>query len=1027
MTIVENSTERRRSGPAMRGPDADGARSLARELSSRLDGEVRFSPGSRALYANDSSVYRQVPTGVVIPRTVDDVLATVEVCRAHRTPIFARGCGTGLAGQTVNDGVVIDFSKYLNRIVEIDARRRFARVQPGIVLDRLREAAEEHALTFGPDPATHSRCTLGGMIGNNSCGTHSILAGVTADNIEELDVVLYDGTRLMLPSHVSDAELERTIAAGGRQGEIYAALRDLRDRYADEIRGRFPDIPRRISGYNLDRLLPERGFNLAAAMVGTESTCALILEARCTLIPSPQYRSLVLLGYADAPTSADRVPEIMEFQPIALETFDRRLVEHELSKGFKRHPELLPGGDAWLLVEFGGEDRDEADAKAERMLRTLREQGGEHLDAKLYEDPAEVKEVWAIREGGVGNSKVPGEHPGWPSWEDAAVPPERTGDYLRDLQRLCDKHGREISCFFGHVGHGCVHTRIDWDFLTPEGVRNYRAFMEDAGDLIASYGGSLSGEHGDGQARAELLPKMFGPVLVQAFREFKAIWDPAGAMNPGKLSDPYPLDTHLQIDPGYRTRRVRTHFRLPEDGGSFAAASERCFGVGACRDQEGTMCPSYQATMEEQHSTRGRARLLNEMLRTDSIEGGWRNQAVKESLDLCLACKGCKHECPVRVDMATYKAEFLSHYFKGRLRPRQAYALGLIPWEARIAARAPRLANFLLHQQPLAAIGKALAGVAPERHPPRFAPQTFTSWFGDRERPQREGGRRVVLWPDTFNNHFHPEVAIAATEVLEAAGCQVTVPQRSLCCGRPLYDYGMLTLAERQLRQILDTLRAEIQAGIPVIALEPSCGAVLRDELPGLLPHDEDAKRLRRQTVTLGEYLAGLEDWEAPRLERQALVHLHCHQKATSDTDCDTAVLSRLGVDYELIDSGCCGLAGSFGYERGEKYELSMKVGEQRLLPAVREAPEHALLITDGFSCRSQIEHATDRRPLHLAQVAQMALRSGPSGPAAGAPGDHVPPPPVAARGPRRRLALAAGLLAAAAATAGTRLARRGG
>ncbi len=976
-----------RSAPA----SAVDARTLAHELASAIRGEVRFSAGSRALYANDSSVYRQVPLGVVIPRTIDDVMAAVAVCRRHGAPIFARGCGTGLAGQTVNAGVVIDFSKYLNRLLELDADRRFARVEPGIVLDRLRETAEEHRLTFGPDPATHSRCTLGGMIGNNSCGTHSIMAGVTADNIESLDVLLYDGTRLTLPSHLSEDDLARAIATAGREAAIYAALRDLRDRYAEAIRNRFPQIPRRISGYNLDRLLPENGFNLAAAMVGTESTCALVLEARCRLIPSPQFRSLVLLGYDDPPTSADQVPDIMEFGPIALETFDRRLVDHELAKGFKRHPELLPGGEAWLLVEFGGDSREESDEQAERMLHTLRKRGGAHVASKLYEDPEEIAQVWEIREGGVGNSKMPGEHPGWPSWEDAAVPPERTGDYLRDLQRLCDKHGREISCFFGHVGHGCMHTRIDWDFLTPEGVRNYRRFMEDAADLVAGYGGSLSGEHGDGHARAELLPRMFGPELVQAFREFKAIWDPDGAMNPGKVSDPYPLDTHLQIDPSYRTRPVRTHFRFPGDGGSFAAASERCFGVGACRDQEGTMCPSYQATMEEQHSTRGRARLLNEMMRTDSIEDGWRNDEVKEALDLCLACKGCKHECPVRVDMATYKAEFLAHYWKRRLRPRQAYALGLIGWEARLGARVPGLANLLLQREPFATLGKALAGVARERRPPAFAPQTFTAWFKERKPAVGPSERRVLLFPDTFNNHFHPEVAIAATEVLEAAGCEVVIPGRSLCCGRPLYDYGMLTLARRQLRQILGALRAEIEAGTPVVVLEPSCGAVFRDELPSLLPDDEDGKRLTRQTMTLGEYLARLgEDWSAPRLERKALVHLHCHQRATSDTDCDLSVLERLGIDAEVIDSGCCGLAGSFGYERGEKYAVSMAVGEQRLLPAVRAASEHALLVSDGFSCRSQIEHATERRPLHLAEVAHLALRTGPNGPAAGRPEAHV-------------------------------------
>ncbi len=1017
MTATASGT--RTSGHGSEAAAID-ARALARELAREVRGEVRFSAGSRALYANDGSAYRQVPIGVVIPRTAEDVVAAVEICRGHGAPIGARGCGTGLAAQTVNEAVLLDFSKYMNKILELDPERCFARVQPGVVLDWLRDAAEEHELTFGPDPATHSRCTLGGMIGNNSCGTHSIIAGVTADNIESLDVLLYDGTRLELPCEVDEQEIERTIAAGGRVGEIYARLRDLRDRYADLIRERFPQIPRRISGYNLDRLLPEGRFNLAAAMVGTEATCGLVLEARCKLIPSPQHRSLVLVGYDDCASAADQVPWVMESEPIGLETFDRRLLRNELIKGFKRHPELLPDGDGWLLVEFGGDSEDEADERAERFTDVVKKKGG-HLGVKLYEDSEQIAQVWEIREGGVGNSKVPGEHPGWPSWEDAAVAPERIGDYLRDLEKLCAKHGRRVSCLFGHVGHGCVHSRIDFDFLTPEGMRNYRAFMEDAGDLVASYHGSLSGEHGDGHARAELLPKMFGPELVEAFREFKAIWDPDWGMNPGKVVDPYPLDTHLRMDPSYHTRSVTTEFRYPgPDDGSFAAAAERCFGVGACRDQTGVMCPSYQVTLEEKHSTRGRARMLFEMMRSDSpLDGGWRNEEVKEALDLCLACKGCLHECPVRVDMATYKAEFLSHYYSGRLRPRQAYALGLVRWEAQLASHAPGLANFMLHREPFASLGKALAGVARERKPPSFAPLTFKRWFEQRsDGPARTSNGagaapRVVLWADTFNDYFHPEVAIAATECLEAAGFDVVVPRQSLCCGRPLYDYGMLALARALLHRVLDGLREEIRAGTPVISLEPSCGAVFRNELINMLPHDEDAKRLARQTFTFGEFLAQhAERWQMPRLERKALVHFHCHQRATSDTDCDQLVLDRLGLDYEVLDTGCCGLAGSFGYEAGERYEVSVKAGEQLLLPRVRDCSQHTLILTDGFSCRSQIEHGSDRSALHLAQALQMALREGPNGPAAPHPEQHYNRPPQAPSKASTRAAVALGAAA---------------
>jgi FAD/FMN-containing dehydrogenase/Fe-S oxidoreductase len=938
------------------------ARPLAAALAREIVGEVRFGAGSRALYANDASSYRQVPVGVVLPRSLEDVEAAVEVCREHGAPLFGRGCGTGLAGQSVNDAVLIDFTKYLHDVIWLDADRRLARVLPGVICDQLRNAAEEHDLTFGPDPATHSRCTLGGMIGNNSCGVHSIMAGVTADNIEALDVLLYDGRRLRV------SRGENAIEGPGAV-ELMRKLRDLADRYADLIRERYPRIPRRISGYNLERLLPEHGFDVAAALVGTESTCALTLSADCNLVPSPQHRALVLLGY-DAPwTAADQVPEVMMFDPIGLEMFDQRLVDNELEKGFPRHVELLPDGQAWLLVEFGADSKDEADARAERFLKAYRK--GDHLGIKLFEDEREVAQVWEIREGGVGHSKVPGKHPGWPSWEDAAVEPARIGEFLRDWERLVDEHGLRVSAYFGHVGHGCVHTRLNWDFSTREGIANYRRFGEDAARLIASYRGSLSGEHGDGHARAEFLSIMFGDELVQAFREFRAIWDPDGKMNPGKISDPYRTDEFLRMAPPYEPRRVDTTFSFSDDRGSFVGAAERCFGVGACRAMEpkdGVMCPSFRATREEMHSTRGRSRLLYEMLRGETIEDGWRDETVHEALDLCLACKGCKNDCPVRVDMATYKAEFLHHYWRGRLRPPSHYALGLIYWEARVAARAPRVANAL------APFGKRLIGIAPERKLPRFAARSFRDWFAA-NRPFAGDGRRVILWPDTFVNFFEPHIGIAAVEVLEAAGCAVELPRRTLCCGRPLYDYGLLGPAQRLLRQTLDVLRDDIRAGVPVVGLEPSCVAVFRDELPNLFPDDNDAKRLAKQAFTLAEWLEKLE-WQPPRLERRALVQGHCHHKSIMRLDADHRLYEKLGLDAEVLQSGCCGMAGSFGYEAGEKYEVSMRCAEDALLPTVRDAGDNALLLADGFSCRHQIEHGAGRTPLHLAEAIRLALRT---------------------------------------------------
>jgi FAD/FMN-containing dehydrogenase/Fe-S oxidoreductase len=960
--------------------DAEG---LAAELHREIHGEVRFDRGSRALYATDGSNYRQVPIGVVIPRTVEDVIETVAAARRYRAPVLARGGGTSLAGQCCNVAVVIDFSKHLNQVIELRPDERRARVQPGLILDHLRHTAERHHLTFGPDPATHDHCTLGGMIGNNSCGVHALMAGKTADNVEELEILTYDGLRLRV-GQTSDAELERIIHEGGRRGEIYARLKALRNRYADEIRKRYPKIPRRVSGYNLDQLLPENGFHVARALVGSESTCVTVLEATVRLVHSPPARSLVVLCYPDVYQAGDHVPEVLEYGPIGLEGIDDRLVEYIQKKGL--HAEnlaMLPSGGGWLVVEFGGETPEEADDHAHRLMQALRKHA--HPPAmKLFDRPQEEKKVWEIRESGLGATAiVPGMPDTWEGWEDSAVPPEKVGAYLRDFRKLLDTHGYDCA-LYGHFGQGCIHVRIDFDLVTRAGIEKYVHFISDAADLVVSYGGSLSGEHGDGQSRAALLPKMFGDALMQAFREFKALWDPAWKMNPGKVVDAYRPDQNLRLGTDYRPWIPATHFQFPEDDGSFTQAALRCVGVGKCRRmQGGTMCPSFMVTREEEHSTRGRARLLFEMLQGNVIgTHGWRDDSVKEALDLCLACKGCKGECPVNVDMATYKAEFLSHYYEGRPRPRSAYAFGLIFYWARLASRLPGLANLLTQTPLLREVAKAVAGMAPERQIPAFAPQPFKAWC--RQRGWRhEGSPRVILWPDTFNNYFHPEIAKAAVEVLEAAGYRVVVPDQELCCGRPLYDYGMLGRAKHLLRQILATLRAEIAAGVPVVVLEPSCAAVFRDELINLFPHDEDAKRLHHQTFLLSEFLAARADgFQMPRLPRRALVHTHCHHKALMGMRAEEAVLSKLGLDFEVLDSGCCGMAGSFGFERGDRYDVSIKAGERVLLPAVRSAPKDTLIIADGFSCREQIAQTTERHGLHLSQVITLAMHGGAAAPA---------------------------------------------
>jgi FAD/FMN-containing dehydrogenase/Fe-S oxidoreductase len=951
--------------------DASG---LASAVTRAVRGEVRFDNGSRALYATDGSNYRQVPIGVVIPRDADDVVATVSLAREYGAPILCRGGGTSLAGQCCNVAVLLDFSKYMNKIIEIDPVRQIARVQPGVVLDNLRNAAEKHHLTFGPDPATHDRCTLGGMIGNNSCGAHSVMAGKTDDNIEELDILAYDGLRMKV-GHTSDAEFEQIIAAGSRRGEIYAGLRKLRETYSDLIKQRYPNIPRRVSGYNLNYLLPENGINVARALVGSEGTCVTILEATCRLVESPPERVLLLIAYPDIFECADRVPEIMSHKPIGLEGIDELLVEFSRRKGINTEGiALLPAGGGWLFAEFGANTRAEAESQAQQLMQSL-SQSASPPNMRLFTDKLQMKRAWDVRESALGaTSHVPDEPPGWEGWEDAAVTPEKLGGYLRDLFKLMKGYGYR-SALYGHFGHACVHMRINFDLQSKPGIANYRKFVEEAADLVVNYGGSLSGEHGDGQSRAELLPKMFGPELIQAFREFKALWDPDWKMNPGKVVEPYKLDENLRLGAEYKPWEPQTHFKFPEDHGSFAHAALRCVGVGKCRhDEGGVMCPSFRATREEEHSTRGRAHLLWEMTKGDVIRDGWRDQHVKDSLDLCLACKGCKSDCPVGVDVATYKSEFLAHYYEGRWRPRSAYAFGNIDLWARLAARLPGLVNLTTQLPLLRDVSKLIAGIPQERSIPAFAPQTFRHWFLRRQPRNRESAP-VLLWPDTFNNYFLPDTAKAAVEVLDSAGYRVVLPKAKLCCGRPLYDWGMLDRAKRLLLETLDTLDNEIAQGIPMVVLEPSCATVFRDEMLNLFPNDERARRLSQQTFLLSEFLEKkAKNFSLPKFARKAIVHGHCHHKSIMRMTDEESILRKMGIHFETPAPGCCGMAGAFGFE-ADKYDVSVAIGELELLPAVRKASPESLIIADGFSCREQIAQCTNRRALHLAEVIQMAAR----------------------------------------------------
>ena len=942
-------------------------------LKKTVRGEVRFDASSRALYATDASNYRQVPIGLVIPRDADDVEATVAGCRAIGAPILARGGGTSLSGQCCNVAVVLDFSKYLNQIVALDPASKRARVEPGIVLDRVRDAAEVHHLTFAPDPATHSRCTIGGMIGNNSCGVHALLGGKTVDNVESLDILLYDGTKLSVGA-TSDEELKSTIAAGGRRGQIYSSLAKLRDRYADEVRRRFPRIPRRVSGYNLDELLPENGFHVARSLVGSEGTCVTVLGANLQLTDSPPHRRLVALGFPDPFIAADHVPALLAFKPIGLEGFDGMLVDFMLRKKLAVDDVvLLPSGKGHLLVELGAWSAQEVDAQVDALMSSV-----SSLDvvpvARAY-SLEEAKRVWRVRESALGATVyVPGEPHGWEGWEDSAVAPEKLGSFLRQTFGLMQEYGYR-SPMYGHFGQGCVHLRINFDLESEGGIRNFREFLDRAADIVIEHGGSLSGEHGDGQARAALLPKMFGPELMQAFREFKAIWDPENKMNPGKLVDPiavYEPQDNLRLGANYQEHFYETHFSFPDDHGSIADATLRCVGVGACRKTDGgTMCPSYMATREERHSTRGRAHLLWEMLEGNVLKDGWKNEAVHDALDLCLACKACKTECPVSVDVATYKAEFLSHYYEGRLHPLRDYLFGFMDRWAHLASIipgvTPGLANLAMQTPVVGSLIKQVAGIADERHLPKFAARSFQSAAPTKAASSMP---RVLLWPDTWNNYFHPTALTAAQRVLESAGFQAELPRGHICCGRPLYDFGFLPQARQYLERVMTTLATQIDAETPIVVLEPSCASVFRDELRNLFPNDPRAERLRDQVFLLSEFLArhapGYKPPQTP--QRKLLVHGHCHHKSLMKMNDELALLRATGSEVEYLDSGCCGMAGPFGFER-EKFEVSQAVGERVLLPAVRQSDAATVIVTDGFSCREQIAQNSTRRAVHFAEA----------------------------------------------------------
>jgi FAD/FMN-containing dehydrogenase/Fe-S oxidoreductase len=948
------------------------------QLARVIEGEVRFDPGSRALYATDASNYRLVPIGVVIPRHDEDVKRALTLARENHIPILPRGGGTALAGQTTNTALVLDFSKYMTEVKRVDPDQRLAVVEPGVVQAQLNAAAAKYGLFFAPDPATKDRCTLGGMIGNNSCGAHSAAHGKTVDNLVELNVLLYDGTPLTLGRN----ETEYRDAAGAtRAAELYTKMRELAEVHGELVRARYPKIPRRVSGYNLDQLLPENGFNLARAIVGSEGTLAVVIGATVRLVPIPKEIALVVMGFDDVFAAADQTPWILQHRPQALEGFDHYLADFTRGKGLPG-VRYLPSGRAFLIAELGAETDSDVRAAAQ-ALKGEAEQAAACSGVAILLESAEQRAVWGIRESGLGaGALLPGQPRTWPGAEDCAVPPVKLGEFLRRLVPLLARYELSAATYYGHFGEGCVHCRINFDLFTAAGIAKFRAAMSDIGDLVVEFGGSLSGEHGDGRARSELLPKMYGRELLGVFHDFKAAFDPDRMMNPGVLVSPEPLDAHLRIGSTYRPQQVPTLFDFTAEDG-LAGAALKCVGIGKCRKTDaGVMCPSYMATREEAYSTRGRAHLLYEALTGDLLPDGFADSALHDALELCLSCKACKSECPASVDMAAYKAEFLSNFYQVHRRPLSVKFFGSIHEIARAGMLAPGLLN-ALQSGPAGSILRHLLRFHPRRNLPRFARQSFRRWFAqrhsiaDRSRedtnlaPAATTKQQVVLFPDTFTNFFEPEVPIAATEVLERAGLEVLLPSRDLCCGRPLYEAGKLDVGRFRLLEIVAALKPFVERGISIVGVEPSCLLTLRDELPALFPHLSSARELSRNAMLLDEFLiAKAPQFTTPPLKGYALVHGHCHQKALAGINSELSLLKKAEeLKVDVPDAGCCGMAGAFGYD-ARRFEVSRTIAERVLIPAVQNSPADALIVADGFACRSQIrQFCGGRQPMHLAQV----------------------------------------------------------
>ena len=955
-------------------------RSLVDELQRRVAGEVRFDEMTRVLYSTDASIYQIEPIGVVIPRDADDVVAVIETANRYGVPVLPRGGGTSLAGQTVGHAVVIDFSKYMRHIVEVNSEEGWVRTQPGIILDELNHYLQPYGVLFAPDPSTSNRSNVGGALGNNSCGAHSIVWGKTVDNVRDLDVVLSNGDAARF-GVLNRAQLEARMHGEGLESEVFRRLFDIGEANRDEILGRYPKIQRRVSGYNLDELVAAGDFNMARFVVGSEGTLVAITEATLRTVTRPKMKALGILHFNDLIESMEATVATLELDPAAVEHIGSLILRQARTNlQYARMMDFIEGDpEAILVVEMVGESEAELEAKLDGLEERMK-RGRLGYAIRRLTNPEQQSRVWEVRKAGLGlMMNVSGPAKPIPFVEDTAVAPEVLPQFIERFDRIVRGHGTTAG-YYGHASVGCLHIRPLIDLKVESDVERMVSIATQISDLVLEFGGSMSGEHGDGLVRSGWNEKMFGSQVYNAFRDVKNAFDPKGIFNPGKIVDAPPMTENLRISPVYRTIELKTGFGYTDEG-DYAGAIEMCNGQGACRKViGGTMCPSYMVTRDEEHSTRGRANALRAAMSGALPLDSLTSKRMYDVMDLCLECKGCKAECPSNVDMAKLKYEFLDKYYKANGHPIRNRIFGNIAALSRLGSFFAPLSNWSLKSAWIREMLDEYAGIDKRRLLPSFSSQTFTQWFRARGGSPKSAATRgqVVLFPDTFTNYNYPALGRAAVKVFEGLGYQVILPS-SRCCGRPMLSKGMMDQAQRNARFNVYRVYPYVQRGAKLVGLEPSCVLSFRDDYVDLLGGDAKAKTVSENTMLVEEFVLFAQQEQGAGaqfkdLSQKLLVHGHCHQKALVGTRPTMQVLQTvLGCDAEEIDSGCCGMAGSFGFEK-EHYDISLKIGEQTLFPRIRNEADSIVIVAQGISCRQQIEHGTGRQAKHLVEILAEAL-----------------------------------------------------